>query len=100
MTHAMVITAYHRRRSFGVDEKESTEQKGDASRAVTKWRVENSWSDKRGDRGYYMMTDAWFDEYVYQIVVDNSVIPKRALDALSQRPVVLPPWDPMGSLAQ
>jgi len=45
------------------------------------------------------MSDAWFNEYVYQIVVDQSVVPKEALAALNTEPIVLPPWDPMGSLA-
>jgi len=83
MTHAMVFTA--------VD----LDEKG----APIKWRVENSWSDKRGHKGYCLMTDAWFDEYNYQLVVDKSRLGKEILDVLEQEPKVLPPWDPMGSLA-
>lgn len=45
------------------------------------------------------MTDKWFNEFMYQVVVDKSVLTASQLAALEQEPVVLPPWDPMGSLA-
>ena len=68
----------------------------------TKWKVENSWGDKVGTKGYFVMSDSWFDEFVYQIVIN-----KRFLTAEMQRiekeeydhPTVLAPWDPMGALA-
>lgn len=83
MTHAMVFT--------GVDL--------DDAGSPRKWRVENSWGDKGGDKGYLQMTDRWFDEYMYEVVVDRSRVGQDVLDVLSQEPVVLDPWDPMGSLA-
>lgn len=83
MTHAMVFT--------GVDL--------DPSGKPKKWRVENSWGDENGDKGFYQMTDAWFDEYNYEVVVDRSYVPESALAALGQEPIELDPWDPMGSLA-
>ena len=46
-----------------------------------------------------MMTDEWFSEYVYEVVVDKRLVTTEVLDVLKQEPVVLPPWDPMGSLA-
>ena len=46
-----------------------------------------------------MMTDEWFIEYVYEVVVDKRLVIAEVLDVLKQEPVVLPPWDPMGSLA-
>ena len=46
-----------------------------------------------------MMTDVWFSEFVYGVVVDKSLVPQEVLDVLKQEPVVLPPWDPMGALA-
>ena len=46
-----------------------------------------------------MMTDEWFDEYTYEIVVDKKYISKRLLKYLDMEPVVLAPWDPMGALA-
>lgn len=85
MSHAMVLTA------VSIDDK---------SQKPTKWRVENSWGEERGERGYLVMTSDWFDEYVFEIVVDKSIVPKEVLDVFEQDPVVLPAWDPMGTLAQ
>ncbi|ETO35647.1 Bleomycin hydrolase-like protein [Reticulomyxa filosa] len=82
MTHAMVFT--------GVEL--------DNDLKPVRWRVENSHGEK-GNKGYILMTDEWFDEHVYQLVVDKNRLPKDVIDTLSQKPVVLPPWDPMGSLA-
>jgi bleomycin hydrolase len=83
MTHAMVFT--------GVD-------LDDAGRPL-KWRVENSWGDKIGDKGFLVMSDGWFDAYMYEIVVDKRFVPAELLPILESDPVVLPPWDPMGALA-
>ena len=82
MTHAMLLT--------GVDIKK---------RNSTKWKIENSWGTKSGNKGYMMMTDEWFDEYTYEIVVDKKYISKRLLKYLDMEPVALRPWDPMGALA-
>ena len=46
-----------------------------------------------------MMSDAWMDEYTYQIVVRKEFLTKEQLDAFNSEPIVLAPWDPMGSLA-
>lgn len=62
---------------------------------VRKWLVQNSWGSKYGDKGYWTMTKKWFDTFVYAVIVPKSVVPKSVLKALSQKPVVLPPWDPM-----
>tara|TARA_B100002051_G_scaffold53977_1_gene49454 strand:+ start:1060 stop:2400 length:1341 start_codon:yes stop_codon:yes gene_type:complete len=83
MTHAMLFT--------GVDI---------AKGKSTKWRVENSWGTKGGSKGYYLMTDKWFDEYNYEVVVDKKYLPKRILELFDREPVALEPWDPMGSLAK
>jgi bleomycin hydrolase len=83
MTHAMVFT--------GVDLDESGEPK--------KWRVENSWSDACGDKGFFQMTDRWFDEYTFEVVVNRNHVPGDVLKALEMQAVELDPWDPMGSLA-
>lgn len=45
------------------------------------------------------MSADWFKEFVFEIVVDKSIVPKDVLDVFSQTPIVLPPWDPMGTLA-
>jgi bleomycin hydrolase len=82
MTHAMVLTAVH-----VVDGKS------------VRWRVENSWSDRVGDKGYFVMSDAWMDEFVYQAVVDPSVVSPALRKVLEQKPKMLELWDPMGALA-
>ncbi len=64
-----------------------------------KWCVENSWGEEPGKKGMFLMTDEWFDEYVYQVVVQKKYLSKEVLDAYSLEPTVLEPWDPMGSLA-
>jgi bleomycin hydrolase len=64
-----------------------------------RWKVENSWGDKRCDKGWFRMSDGWFSEYVYQVVVDKKYLTADEKAALQTKPVVLKPWDPMGSLA-
>ncbi len=65
----------------------------------TRWRVENSWGDESGKKGYYVMSDAWFDEYMYQVVVNKKYLSKEQLAVIDTTPIELNPWDPMGSLA-
>ena len=83
MTHAMVLT--------GVDL--------DADGKSVKWKVENSWGDKVGQKGYFVASDAWMDEYTYQIVVRKDFLTAEELAAYEADPQVLAPWDPMGALA-
>ena len=85
MTHAMVLEGVNL----------------DAAGRPTLWKVENSWGDKRAKDGFDSITDAWFDEYVYQVVVDRRFLAddeRRTYD--TEAPTVLAPWDPMGSLAR
>ncbi len=84
MTHAMTFQ--------GVDIAEDG--------SPVRWRVENSWGDDPGNKGMYIMTDAWFDRYLYQIVVNRKYLTRDVLDAYDAEPIVLAPWDPMGALAQ
>ncbi len=65
----------------------------------TKWKVENSWGDKVGHKGYFVMSDAWMDKYVYQLVVNKKYLTDKQKKAQAQKPIVLKPWDPMGTLA-
>ncbi|KAG5995340.1 hypothetical protein E4U54_002878 [Claviceps lovelessii] len=84
MTHAMVLTAVH------LDEKTGE---------PLRWKVQNSWGVDNGDKGWFVMTDAWMDEWVYQAVVDQKLLSREVRHVLRQEPVVLPLWDPMGALA-
>ena len=83
MTHAMVLQGVNL----------------DAKGNPTRWRVENSWGEDHGKKGYDVASDAWFDEYVYQVVVDKKYLTQEELAALESDPIELAPWDPMGSLA-
>lgn len=82
MTHAMVFQ--------GVD------LDGDTP---VRWCVENSWGGKAGKKGMFLLTDEWFDQYVYQIVVNRRFLSEEILQAYESEPIQLAPWDPMGSLA-
>ena len=83
MTHAMLFT--------GVDIKANKPRR---------WRVENSWGDKGGNKGFYAMNDSWFGEHVFEIAARKKYLPAKLREALQRKPIVLPPWDPMGSLAR
>jgi bleomycin hydrolase len=64
------------------------------------WKVENSWGADHGRDGFDTMSDAWFDEYVYQVVVDKKYLTDEQRAAYEAEPIMLAPWDPMGSLAR
>ncbi|MBO4818558.1 MAG: C1 family peptidase [Firmicutes bacterium] len=81
MGHAMVIT--------GVNIKDGK---------PTRWKIENSWGDKNGAKGYYVCSDSWFDAYVYQAAIEKEYLGETA-DLFEEEPIVLKPWDPMGTLA-
>lgn len=61
----------------------------------TKWMVENSWGPAAGYQGYLIMTDDWFNEYMFRLVVETKYASKKALEVLKQKPIRLPAWDPM-----
>lgn len=85
MDHAMVIT--------GVDIVDGK---------PTKWKIENSWGVKPGFKGYFVMSDSWFDNFVYQAVINKKYLPedlKKAYEEGKDNPIELLPWDPMGALA-
>ncbi|XP_037292657.1 bleomycin hydrolase isoform X2 [Manduca sexta] len=83
MTHAMVFTA------VGTDEQGNP----------LKFRVENSYGDKEYDKGYLLLTEPWFREFVFEVVIDKKYVPSEVLDVFKQEAIVLPAWDPMGTLA-
>ncbi len=82
MNHAMLLTAVHL---------DQTSPK--------RWKIENSWGEKAGEKGYFLASDAWFDCFVYQAVINKKYLSKEQLDAWKQEPIILKPWDPMGALA-
>ena len=83
MNHAMVIT--------GV-------QLDKAGKPV-RWKIENSWGADVGDKGYFVMSERFFEKYVYQAVVEKDYLNEKELAALKEEPVELKPWDPLGTLA-
>jgi bleomycin hydrolase len=82
MTHAMVLTGVH------IEDGKSV-----------RWRVQNSWGESAGEKGWFVMSDKWMDEFCYQAVVEPRFVSKEIRDILKQKPTVLPLWDPMGALA-
>ena len=82
MTHAMLFT--------GVDV---------VNGRPRRWRVENSWGQDTGQKGYYTMNDSWYDQYMFEIAAPTSYLNEKMQTGLETEPVVLPAWDPMGSLA-
>ena len=60
-----------------------------------KWMVENSWGKDSGYQGHMIMTDEWFNEYMFRLVVEKRYVPSKVLDILKKEPVRLPAWDPM-----
>lgn len=60
-----------------------------------KWMVENSWGASSGYRGHLIMTDEWFDEYMFRLVVDKKYVPASMLELMKQTPTKLPAWDPL-----
>lgn len=82
MNHAMVICAVNM-----VDGKPN------------RWKIENSWGDKPGVNGYYVMNDGWFNKMVYQAVINKKYLTPELLEALKKEPKELNVWDPMGTLA-
>ena len=83
MTHAMLFT--------GVDVVDG---------APRRWRVENSYGDAVGDKGFFLMNDSWFDEHMFEIATPREYMSPELMAALDTEPIVLPPWDPMGALAR
>jgi bleomycin hydrolase len=83
MTHAMLFT--------GVDVGEDGKPR--------KWRVENSWGTEGGVKGFYTMADNWYDEHMFEIASLPAYLTDEMRAAIELPPVVLPAWDPMGSLA-
>ena len=83
MNHAMVITGVNL----------------DAEGCPDRWKIQNSWSEERGEKGYYVMNAGWFDKFVYQAVIAKKYLTDAQLAGLATEPLHFMPWDPMGTLA-
>ena len=62
-----------------------------------KWMVENSWGSSYGYKGFLIMTDEWFNEYMFRVVIEEKYIPEKYLKMFDKKATMLPPWDPMFS---
>ena len=74
--HAMLFTGYH-------------EENG----KVTKWRIENSWGDKKGEKGFYELSDEWFNEHVYTSLICKDLLGDELLAVFDEPVVKLMPWE-------
>lgn len=83
MNHAMLLT--------GVN----LDREGKPNR----WKIENSWGEEPGKKGYFVASDAWFDEFTYQVIIHKKYLTPEWKQALEEEPIELAPWDPMGTLA-
>ncbi len=84
LTHAMVFTGVN------LDEQEEAQR----------WKVQNSWGEKVGEDGFFIMSNDWFKEFNYEVVIHKKYLTETDLKSYQKEPVVLKPWDPMGSLAK
>ena len=84
MTHASGSS--HAMTLIAVDLKDGVPQK---------WMVENSWGAASGYQGNIIMTDEWFNEYMFRLVVEKQFVPADVMKMLEQKPIMLPAWDPM-----
>ena len=67
----------------------------DANDQPKKWMVENSWGSNYGYKGFLIMTNEWFNEYMFRVVIESKYIPEKYLKMFDSKPIMLPAWDPM-----
>ncbi|MFP4370876.1 MAG: aminopeptidase C [Halanaerobium sp.] len=83
LTHAMVFTGVN------LNDQDQPER----------WKVQNSWGEKVGEDGFFIMSNDWFKEFNYEVVINKKYLSEADLKSYQKDPIVLKPWDPMGSLA-
>lgn len=84
MNHAMILTGVNL----------------DRDGKPNRWKIENSWGEEPGKKGYFVASDAWFDDFTYQVIIHKKYLTEEWRRVLEEEPVELAPWDPMGSLAR
>lgn len=85
--HAMLVIGYH------IDKNDKNIE------TIVRWKIENSYGKKFPNDGYLLITDEWFDQYVFQIVVNKSRLTNDELNLLKTAPSIITPWDPISTLA-
>lgn len=60
-----------------------------------RWKVENSWGDANGEKGYFTADNAWFENNIYEVVINKKFLTKEELAIFNREPVILPAWDAM-----
>lgn len=84
VSHAMIIKGYNLDKDMKYPDK---------------YLVENSWGENTGENGNFVMSDDWFNDNVYMLVVDYSILSKEKRDQIEKNPVIkLPYWSPFGKL--
>jgi bleomycin hydrolase len=106
LNHAMVLRGIDlpdlikqkksKKKKLGKKRKSIKKKRGGKNFGITKWLVENSWGNKSGEEGNYIMTDKYFDEYLFEVVVHKKYLNKKVKNILKQKPILLEPWDPFG----
>jgi bleomycin hydrolase len=86
-THAMVILGYHE------------EETKDGETIIKRWKIENSWGKDSGSNGFLLMTDDWFADYVFEVIIHKSKLSSFEKKILFSEPTVVPIYDPLGTLA-
>lgn len=70
----------------------------DADGKAVKWKVENSWGPNHGHGGCLIMTDRWFREYTFRLVVNKQYVPQDIMKQFEQKPIMVMPEDPLFSV--
>lgn len=62
------------------------------------WKIENSWGEDDGKDGYFSMTDKWFEENTFEVIIDKKYLPKKVLNSFNKEKIYYDEFDPMYKL--